>query len=158
MRSLSKLFIIILSVLIVNSCSEELNPTPYTYTKIFTGENNKTWKIKLFEETLEGEIIDKLLPTCVSDDKFIFYANSEHSFDAVSGSKKCAEDEPDVTTNTWSFSNATATLTMVLPILSDNALPYIVREADAGDMEVEIFFDETNTASYRIHFEAIDEE
>jgi len=25
-------------------------------------------------------------------------------------------------------------------------------------MEVEIFFDETNTGSYRIHFEAIDEE
>ena len=47
---------------------------------------------------------------------------------------------------------------MVLPILSDNALPYIIRELDDDDMEAEIFFDETNTTSYRIHFEAIDEE
>jgi hypothetical protein len=47
---------------------------------------------------------------------------------------------------------------MVLPILSDNALPYFVRDVDDNDLEVEIFFDEANTASYRIKFEAIDEE
>ena len=47
---------------------------------------------------------------------------------------------------------------MVLPILAENALPFIVREAEGDDMEIEIFFDETNTSSYRIHFEAIDEE
>lgn len=158
MRSLSKLFIISVSVLTVISCSEELKVTPYTYTKIFTGENNKTWKIKLFEETLNGEVIDKFLPTCASDDKYIFYANTEHLYEAVSGSIKCAENEPDVTTNSWSFNNATATLTMVLPIFTDNSLPFFVREADEDDMEVEIFFDETNTGSYRIHFEAIDEE
>jgi len=143
---------------LIFSCSEELNPTPYTYTKIFTGENNKTWKIKLFEETLDGEIINRFLPTCVSDDEFTFYANSEHLFEAISRSRKCVADEPALTTNTWSFNNATATLTMVLPLLSDNGLPYIVREADEDDMEVELFFDETNTGSYRIHFEAIDEE
>ena len=47
---------------------------------------------------------------------------------------------------------------MILPIFADNSLPFIVREAEEDDMEVEIFFDETNTSSYRIHFEAIDEE
>lgn len=140
------------------SCSEELNPTPYTYTKFFTGENNKTWKVTLFEETLNGEVIDKFMPSCLTDDKFIFYANSDHLFEATSGSRKCYTDEPGLTQNTWTFSNATATLTMVLPILSDNALPYIVREVDEDDMEVEIFFDETNSTSYRIQFEAIDEE
>jgi hypothetical protein len=158
MKKLSNILSVSIGVLFIISCSEELKPTPYTYTKIFTGENNKTWKIKLFEETLNGEVLDKFLPSCVSDDEFTFYANTEHLFEAVSSSRKCFEEEPDVTTNTWSFSNATATLTMVLPIFSDNGLPYIVREADEDDMEVEIFFDETNTGSYRIHFEAIDEE
>ena len=47
---------------------------------------------------------------------------------------------------------------MILPIFSDSALPFTVKEVDGDDMEVEIFFDETNTGSYRIHFEAIDEE
>jgi hypothetical protein len=139
-------------------CSEEFTPTPYTYSKIFTGENNKTWKITLIEETLNGDIVDKFLPSCLTDDRYIFYANPERSLEAISGSRKCFEDEADITTDTWSFSNATATLTMILPILSDNSLPFIVREADDDDLEVEIFFDETNTGSYRIHFEAIDEE
>lgn len=145
-------------VLFTVSCSEELDPTPYTYSKLFTGENNKTWKVVLFEETLDGQVIDKFMPSCLSDDKFVFYANTDHLFETTSGSRKCFTDEPSLTQDTWTFSNATATLTMVLPILSDNALPYIIRELDDDDMEAEIFFDETNTASYRIHFEAIDEE
>ena len=158
MRPSLKLFIASISVSIILSCSEELKPTPYTYSKIFTGENNKTWRIKLFEETLDNNVIDKFFPDCLSDDKYIFYANSEHLYEAISGSKKCIEDEPAVTTDYWSYNGAKATLTMVLPIFSDSSLPFFVREADDDDMEVEIFFDETNTGSYRIHFEAIDEE
>ena len=139
-------------------CSEEFTPTPYTYSKLFTGENNKTWKITLFEETLDGKVISKFMPSCLTDDRFVFYANSEHSYQAISGSAKCFEDEADTTNDRWTFSNATATLTMILPIFSDSALPFTVKEVDGDDMEVEIFFDETNTGSYRIHFEAIDEE
>jgi len=139
-------------------CSEEFTPTPYTYTKVFTGQNNKTWKITLFEETLNDEITAKFMPSCLTDDRFIFYANPEHSFEAISGSRKCSEDEPDVTSDRWTFNNATATLTMILPIFTDTTLPFIVREVDSDDMEIEIFFDAANTGSYRIHFEAIDEE
>ena len=157
MRSLSH-FLLSVCMIAAIGCSEEFTPTPYTYTKVFTGENNKTWKITLFEETLNGDVVDKFMIGCVADDRFVFYANTEHSFEAVSGSQKCFDDEADVTADRWTFSNATATLTMILPIFSDNALPFIVREVDSDDMEVEIFFDETNTGSYRIHFEAIDEE
>jgi hypothetical protein len=139
-------------------CSEEFTPTPYTYSKVFTGENNKTWKITLIEETLNDDIIDKFLPSCLSDDRYIFYANTEQSLTILSGSRKCFNDEADTTTDTWTFNNATATLTMLLPIFNDEPLPFIVREAEGDDMEIEIFFDETNTGSYRIHFEAIDEE
>jgi hypothetical protein len=139
-------------------CSEEFTPTPYTYSKIFTGKNNKTWQITLFEETLDGNVISKFMPSCLADDKFVFYANPEHSYQTMSGSRKCFEDEADVTSDVWTFSNATATLTMILPILTDTTLPFIVREADDDDLEIEIFFDTSNTASYRIHLEAIDEE
>lgn len=157
MKWLRYYFIISMAALIF-SCSEDLEPTPYTYTKIFTGENNKTWKFNLFEETLNGKVIDRFQVSCASDDRFIFYANTEHLFEASLGSKKCYDDELALTTDTWSFNNATATLTMVLPLLYDGPLPYIVREADEDDMEVEIFFDEASTGSYRIHFEAVDEE
>ena len=151
-------FLLSICLIAAVGCSEEFTPTPYTYTKVFTGENNKTWKITLIEETLDDKIIDKFLPSCLTDDRYVFYANTEHSLEAISGSRKCFEDEADVTTDTWSFSNATGSLTMLLPILSDNSLPFIVRKAEGDDMETEIFFDETNTSSYRIHFEAIDEE
>ena len=67
-------------------CSEEFTPTPYTYSKVFTGQNNKTWKITLFEETLNEVIIDKFMPGCITDDRYVFYANTEHSFQAISGS------------------------------------------------------------------------
>jgi len=158
MRCPNKIFLILAIAIIGISCSEELKPTPYTYTQRFTGANNKTWKITLFEETLNGDVINRFSPTCLKDDKFIFYANTEHLFEAHSGSNKCFQDEPDATTSSWSFSNATATLTMVLPILSDNSLAYIVRRADDSKLQVELFFDESNTTSYRIQFEAIDEQ
>ena len=157
MRSL-RYFLVSICLMAAVGCSEEFTPTPYTYSKLFTGENNKTWKIKLFEETLEGEIIDKFMVSCLTDDRYVFYANSERSFQAISGANKCFEDEADVTTNSWSFNNGNATLIMVLPLFSDDPLPFIVREADEDDMEAELFFDETSTSSYRIHFEATDEE
>jgi len=140
------------------SCSEELKPTPYAYTKLFTGENNKTWRIKLFEETLRDTVIARSLPSCLTDDSFVFYSNTEHLYETTSGSRKCFEDEAGQTTSSWSFSNSTATLTIVIPFLSDNALPFFVREADEDDMTIEIFFDEESTESYRLHFSAIDEE
>lgn len=147
-------------MLLVFSCSEEIEPTPYTYTKVFTGENSKTWKINFLEETLNGEIIDRFSLNCATDDEYVFYANNEHSFEVSTGSRKCNEvPEPNFIEDTWTFTNANATLTMVMPFFTpDFALPFIVRDVDKDDMELEIFYDEANTGSYRIHFEAIDED
>ena len=158
MGNLLKPSLFCLGLWLAFSCSEELKPTPYTYTKLFTGENSKTWRIRLFEETLNDTVIGKFLPTCITDDRFKFYANTEHLYETTSGSQQCVQDEPGLTSSTWSFSNSSATLTMVLPIFTDGTLPFFVRDADEDDMVVELFFDETNTGSYRIHFEAVDEE
>ncbi|MBL7858363.1 MAG: hypothetical protein JNM57_11795 [Cyclobacteriaceae bacterium] len=135
------------------SCSEELTPTPYTYTQFFTGENSKTWKIKFFEETSNGNIVDRFSVACTSDDQYIFYAGADRLFETTSGSRKCS-DEAGLISDSWTFSNATATLTMILPVFSpDFSLPFIVKKLDKKDMVLEIFFDD-DAGSYRIHFEA----
>ncbi len=43
-------------MMLAASCSEELKPTPYAFTDQLTGENNKTWRIRLIEQTLNEEI------------------------------------------------------------------------------------------------------
>ena len=154
----TKLFILCVGLCATLSCSEELKPTPYTYTKLFTGENNKSWRIKLFEETLRDTVVNRSLPSCLTDDRFIFYANAEHRYETTSGARQCFEDEASVTVSNWTFSNSSATLTMVFPLLADDALPFFVREIDGDDMEIEIYLNEENTESYRIHFSATDEE
>jgi hypothetical protein len=158
MKQKTILLILCVSLCVAFSCSEELKPTPYSYTKVFTGENNKTWKIKLFEETLRDTVIGRSLPNCLADDTFVFFANAEHRYETTSGPRQCFEDEAGLTESNWSFSNSTATLVVLIPFLSDDALPFYVREADDDDMIIEIFLDEENTQSYRIHFSAIDEE
>jgi hypothetical protein len=139
------------------SCSEEITPTPFTFTRLFTGENSKTWKVTLFEETLDGNVIDRFTIGCVTDDQYKFYANPERRTDFRAGANPCNPPLPSLITDTWSYQSGTATLTMLLPILADFPLPFIVREIEEDDMELEIFF-EGNAGSYRIHFDAIDED
>ena len=126
MKQNTMLLILCVGLWMTFSCSEELKPTPDSYTKIFTGENSKTWRIKLFEETLRDTVVGRSLPTCLTDDTFTFYANAEHLYETRSGSRQCFEDEAGLTTSGWSFSNSTATLTLLIPFLSDNALPFFV--------------------------------
>lgn len=153
--------LIVVTLALTISCSEEFKPTPYTYTKIFTGENNKTWKINLLEVTQDGKVQDRWMDDCLTDDRFTFYANGDHSYVCTTGSKKCFADpdtEADTYTDTWTFNNATSALLIIVPRLSDQSLPYLVRQADKDDMILEIFLDQENTSSVRIHFDAINEE
>jgi hypothetical protein len=158
MKGIINLFSVGLISVIILSCSEELVPTPYTYTKVFTGENSKTWKIKFLEETLDGEVLNRFSLSCAADDKYTFYAKSEHTFEVLTGTLKCDSTEPALIRDVWTFTNASATLTMILPFFSVNStIPLIVRTADDDEMVLEIFLDEENKGSYRIHFEVIDE-
>ena len=157
---MGKIHIALLSMLllVVVSCTEEVTPTPYQYTTVFTGKNSKTWKVIFLEQTLDGAVEEKFNVACAIDDQYIFYANSERAYKATTGSKKCSSDESDVINDSWSFNNASATLTMVLPFFTESSLPFIVRVARKNKMELEIFLDEKNTSSYRIHFEATNED
>lgn len=157
MKRLIECFYISSVIVMICSCSEEIVPIPYTYTKVFTGENSKTWKIKFLEETLNGKITDRFSVGCAVDDRYVFYANSEHKFQALTGTQKCSgTTEPNTIEDIWSFTNTSATLTMVLPFFSpDFAVPLIVKDVDEEDMELEIFFNDDNSGSYRIHFELV---
>jgi len=154
-----KKLILLLLVSCSLSCSEELDPKPYTYTQIFTGENKKTWAIRFIEETLNGEVIDRFSIGCAEDDLYTFINDFEHSFEIRTGNEKCYDPAEDaIIEDTWSYAIGSSTLTMIMPFFTpDVGLPFIVRHVEKNKMELEIFFD-SNTASYRIHFILVDEE
>lgn len=155
-------FVHVLLLLIIGfSCSEQIEPAPFEYTTIFTGQNSKTWKMKFVELAFDGEVVEKAIDGCSTDDEFIFYANTERSFEIRTGSKKCdsSPSEPSTISDSWSYNSATATLTMIYPPLTtEGGLAFIIREVKEGKMELEYFLNQSNTASYRIHFDATDED
>ena len=142
------------------SCSEKLEPKPNQYSKIFTGENKKSWRIRSVQLLEEGKGTQTFgLPECLEDDEYVFYANVERTYEITNGATKCETDEPDLlVSDSWEFSNANATMTIILPLFSDSKLPFFVRDIDQNEMELEIFLDEDNTSSYRVNFRLIDEE
>jgi len=159
MRKLRQLFFGLFAFALLISCSEEIKPTPYTYTKLFTGENNKTWKIRYYEYTIDGDVEERFNVDCSADDEYTFYANPERSYEVDTGNNRCNDGELGLIVDTWSFTNATATLTMIMPAFTNEfGLPFIVRDVDDDDLEIELFLDQENTESYRIHLEAIDED
>jgi hypothetical protein len=147
-----------IAIFIAAGCSEELKPTPYTLSKLVSGETSKTWKITVFEYALNDTVRDKFMESCLIDDRFKFYANDERLYETTSGRSPCLEDEPSLSASTWTFTNSNATLMMLMPIFNEAPLPFFVRELKEKKMELELFLDETNVDSYRIHFEMTDEE
>jgi len=144
----------------VLSCSEKLDPQPNEYSRAFTGEVRKGWQIRSIQLLEEGKGTQSFgLPVCLGDDIYFFYAGIEKSFEISNGNTKCSAEEPDIIiSDTWEFSNANATMNIILPLFADFKLPYFVREVDENEMELEIFLDEENRSRYRINFRAVDEE
>jgi hypothetical protein len=148
---------LVLFSLFVAGCHEALEPTPYVYSQYFTGKISKTWAMTFVEYTENGKVIDRFPIDCAKDDDYIFYATSDRSYEVKSGSQKCFEGETDLT-DTWSFNNASATLTIILPVLSSQSLPFIVKKVDKDDLTLEIFLDQEGVESYRIYFKLTHEE
>ena len=152
------LLVLSLTFLGALSCTEENIPKPFVYSKVFTGDISKTWKVKFLEVTTKGQVDDTFTLPCDADHQYTFYANAERAFKVTAGANKCSDTDADVINDAWGFNNATATLSMVLPFFTSSSLPFIVREAKKNKMELEIFLDEANTSSYRIHFEPTQED
>jgi len=157
MNKVTTKLLFLLLVTLTMGCREELEPKPFEYPRLFTGNMSKTWALTIMEETLNGELVDRFTVDCAKDDLFIFYATSDRLYEVKSGNTLCFEGEEGTFTDSWAFNNATATLTIVVPFLSSSRLPFIVRDVDDDDLELEIFFDEEGTGSYKLFFELVDE-
>ncbi len=145
-----------LGVLLVAACSESKEPEPITFYQVFTGKTQKSWVVTGVTWTGEGQSdINYSLNACYADDEYIFYANADRRYQVTNGSRKCDSTEPDILVDdSWSFVNATATLTIAFPLLADGPLPFYVRSVNDSKMELEIFIDQDNKYSYRIELKA----
>lgn len=149
-------FNICLFAVLVISCSERLEPTPNTYSQLLSGTESKTWKLTSIE-LIEGKSapFSFQLPGCITDDQYIFYAGEGQLYQVTEGPSKCdPEDEEFFLEDSWSFVNATATLYVVFPLLSDVRLPFIVKKLTETNLIMEIYFDEDEdgSSSYRMTF------
>ena len=147
-------------VFMLASCTEEIKPTPYTYTKVFTGENSKTWKLDrvLLRKTGKPDE-DISMSTCERDDRYIFHNNAERLYEVTNGRFACdAEESEKLVEYVWSFTNSAASLNIVVPHFFGNfIIPFIVREANNKNMELELFLDEEATISYVFYFSVVEE-
>lgn len=139
------------------SCTEEVKPKPFEYSKLFTGANSKTWAITRAVIREKGKESELTLTSCEKDDRYIFYANEEKLFEVSNGVTKCDEEEDALLVSyVWGFSNANASLTMVIPHIFGNfIIPFIVKKADDDEMELEVYADLENTVSYGVYFQVV---
>jgi hypothetical protein len=148
-----------LVVLMGLSCTEEVTPTPYTFTQVFTGETSKTWDLKkLSAKEKNKDVVTYNLNTCQGDDRYIFYANAERLYEVTNGRTQCNSEEEDLLISyTWEYNSATATLNMVLPHLFGYFIvPFTVVEITDKKMILEIPLNEENTTGYILEFTVVD--
>jgi hypothetical protein len=146
--------------LLLVACSEDVKVIKPAYSKVFTGNTKKSWKITGLKWTGEGkDDISYSLRPCEKDDLYTFYANNEKLYEVSNGAIKCSSDEADLlVSDVWSFINATSTLTAIFPLLSDSALPFFVRKITSKEMTLEIYIDQDNKYSYQITMQSVSEE
>lgn len=151
----TRIFALGLLAMFFLGCEEEIAITPATYSRVFTGETSKTWRMRAIQILEDGKPTGSFLvpDDCAFDDLYVFYNNPEKLFIVDNNAQKCSEDEPqELVRNSWSFVNASATLEMVVPVLADFKLPFIVKSVDDRSMTTEIFF---QGGSYRFIYEVV---
>jgi hypothetical protein len=157
MRTQNK-YLLIIPMLMALSCTEKIDPTPFEYSQIFSGKTSKTWSLTSLTFRNDGEDYWVLEEACWSDDKYIFYRDVERKFEFITGNKKCSADEqPFTLTDTWSFTNGTATFTFIFPLLNDSPLPFTVTKVDKKNMVLDLFTVEDGSESYQLKLQATDE-
>jgi hypothetical protein len=139
--------------LLIMACTEEVTVIPFSYPQVFAGEEKRGWTVRSVQLLQAGKGTQTFnLSPCALDDIYIFYNNFERSYQVTEGNSKCNPEDPNLIVNSnWSFVNSTATLTMVMPLLSSDPIPFILKEADDTKIVIDIYFDE-DKSSYRFNF------
>jgi hypothetical protein len=137
------------------ACSEPVEVEPLTYSEIITGETKRAWSIRSLQLVRPGKAdITYRILDCEVDDLYVFYNNPEKTFQVLIG-QVCNEGDPQIAESSWSFVNATSTLTMLIPLLTDppyGLVPFVLKEIDDQKMVLDVYLDDQGTA-YRINFQ-----
>ncbi|MEI9919877.1 MAG: hypothetical protein WDO14_13920 [Bacteroidota bacterium] len=149
-------YITIAALFLLLACSEPLKVEPLTYTQIFSGKTKKTWTIRNVQQVTNGKGTQTFsMDPCITDDQYVFSNDFGRTYQVLDGTIKCNTDDPNVIVDSdWSFVNATATLTIIMPLLSDSPLPFIVKDIDDTKMTLDIYIDDDATTAYRFNFKS----
>lgn len=97
--------------------------------------------------------------SCIRDNLYIFYANEERLYEVDNGSSKCNSNEAQaLISDVWSLNSATSTLTIIFPLLSDNALPFTLRSLKSNELVFDIYLDNEEKYTYKITMTSVSEE
>lgn len=157
MKNYTRLFVFVLIIGVASSCTEKLDPKPFTYSQLLTGTEKKTWVLSAVTIVDQKDPFDlagsDVLDPCQLDDQFIFYANEEKKMEYANGLSKCRSSEPDILiTDVWQLTSANATLEMGIPRLFGGfKLPFIIKSLTENTMVLEYYFGDID-ASYRFKF------
>jgi|GEM_PF-1056340 len=161
MNTAAKIFGFLLIIASSLSCSEEVEPKPYTYTQIFTGEESKTWKVTDVVITREGQDPRDYLQfwnSCERDDRYTFFNNVERKFQITNGVRACDEEEDLLVDYNWSFVNSSALLNIPFPRVFGNfVIPFTVGSVTEDNLTLFIYLDNENQVSMEVKMEAINE-
>lgn len=143
-----KIYLVFLPLMILLSCSEEIKPTPTTYSKLLTGEESKTWRMVALSITIIEGGTKYQIPvenSCADsidyyDNYYTFYANPERTLEVSEGPEKCDFNETYSLVDTWALDNATATLTFVfLPLTAEFRFPYTIKDLTERKLTIEAY-------------------
>lgn len=161
-----KRYIIVGLFLSLFACSEPVEVEPFTYPQIFTGESQKSWKMRTVQIVRAGKgtltypadaFMDNEGETCVSDNIYTFYFDAQRSYKVTEGSTRCDPDASNIAyEGEWAFVNSTATLTILIPGLSSSALPFTIYTVDSQQLSLDIYVSDTD--NYRLNFKPVENE
>jgi len=148
-------YIAIVLMFAIIACSEPVKVEPLTYSQVFTGDVKRAWSIRSIQYLQKGKATQTFsLNPCILDDLYVFFNNAERTMQVLEGATACTAGDPDVIADSnWSFSNATATLNMPMPLLTSapySPVPFIVKEIDDTKMVADIYFQDGS--AYRFNF------
>ena len=147
---------LVLSLIV--GCEDSVQPSHFEYTKLFSGEVSKAWKMKSIAFRNVGDPDWTLTVPCWADEQYIFNRDKEKKFEVKSGNNKCDPDEePYDIIDTWSYNSAAAALYFVHPLFSESPIPFTVKEVDKNSMTLELYFDDGAIQSFQLKFESISE-
>ncbi len=149
------LYGLLIGILCLAGCSEEVKPTPLTYSQLLTGTTSKTWRFSGFQIVEAGQVTGSFdasqwTDECEIDDLYVFYADKDRKYEIQEGPSKCRPDNPEILfTDTWSVVNATSTINFVFRSFPTGS--FMLRSITDRTMTVEYYVKEYNFG-YRFIF------